>query len=152
MTPETIHASAVQVGKTGILILGASGAGKSALALDLIDQCQLRGVPAVLIGDDRIALAVQDGVVIACPAPQLAGLIEVHGSGIHAIAHCPEAALHLAVRLVEPAQMLRMPLEVPQEVVPGIFLPLLCLPQGQNAVRAVLAHLGHYGGCGRLIK
>lgn len=152
MRLETIHASAVQVGKTGILILGASGAGKSALALDLIDQCQLRGVPATLIGDDRIALTVQDGVVIASPAPQLAGLIEVRGSGVHVIAHLAKADIHLAVKLAQPSDAVRMVMEEPQEILPDVLLPLLCLPQGQPAVRAVLAYLGHYGGVERLIK
>ena len=152
MTLETIHASAVRIGETGILILGASGAGKSSLALDLIDQCQLRGVPAVLIGDDRIVIAHTGGQVFASPVPQLAGLIEVRGSGIHAIAHLAEAAIDLAVRLVAPSETIRMPAELSDEVVPGVHLPLLCLPQGQPAVRAVLAHLGHYGGCERLLK
>jgi HPr kinase/phosphorylase len=152
MTLETIHASAVQIGQTGILILGASGAGKSALALDLIDQCHLRGVPASLIGDDRILLTQRSGQTFARPAPQLAGLIEVRGSGIHAIDHVHEAALHLAVRLVELPEAVRMPPEEAAEVLPGVFLPLLALPLGQSAVRAVLARLGRYGGVKNLVK
>lgn len=152
MTVETIHASAVQIGDIGILILGASGAGKSALALDLIDQCQLRGVHANLIGDDRIVLERRDGQIFASPAPALAGLIEVRGSGIHAMDHVPEAALNLAVRLVERTEALRMPPQEATEVLPDIFLPLLVLPQGQAAVRAVLARLGLYGGIKNHVK
>ena len=146
MTLEAIHASAVRIGETGILILGASGVGKSALALDLIDQCQLRGIAAGLIGDDRIVLARRNGQTFASPAPQLAGMIEVRGSGIHAIGHVAEAPLHLAVRLVPEKDAVRMPIEEPVEVLPGILLACLYLPQGQSAVRAVLARLGHYGG------
>ena len=152
MTLETIHASAVKIGDIGILILGASGAGKSALALDLIDQCQLRGVHANLIGDDRIVLTRRAGQIFASPAPPLAGLIEVRGSGIHVMDHVCEAALHLAVRLVERPEALRMPPQDSTEVLPGIFLPLLVLPQGQPAVRAVLARLGLYGGIKNQLK
>jgi serine kinase of HPr protein (carbohydrate metabolism regulator) len=152
MTLETIHASAAQIGGCGILILGASGAGKSALALDLIDQCHLRGVQASLIGDDRILLTRRGGQTFASPAPQLAGLIEVRGSGIHAIDHVGEAPLHLAVRLVDMADAVRMPPQEAVEVLPGVFLPLLALPQGQSAVRAVLARLGRYGGVKNLVE
>jgi serine kinase of HPr protein (carbohydrate metabolism regulator) len=152
MTVRTIHASAVLAGGAGILILGPSGSGKSALALDLIDHCHLRGVPASLIGDDQIALTLKDGKPFASPASNLAGLIEVRGSGIHAVDHVPEARLHLAVRLAAIQDTERMPPEDPVEAVPGVFLPLLTLPQGHPALRAVLAHLGLYGGVKGLIK
>ncbi|MGB8818159.1 MAG: HPr kinase/phosphorylase [Rhizobiaceae bacterium] len=142
----TIHASALVIEGTGILILGPSGAGKSALALDLIDQCRLRSVEAALIGDDRIIVGQSDGTPFAQAAPQLEGLIEVRGSGIHKISHVAMAPLHLAVRLVQERDAVRMPDRAAQEIAPGIFLPLLLLPQGQAAVRAVLAHLGRYGG------
>jgi serine kinase of HPr protein (carbohydrate metabolism regulator) len=152
MSTGTIHASAVVVDGTGILILGASGAGKSELALDLIDQCLLRGIPAALIGDDRLHLSVENGSPTARPAPNLAGLIEVRGSGIHEIGHVEQAPVHLAVRLVPENQAIRMPEAQPVEVFPGIKLPLLTLPQGQAAVRAVLSRLGHYGGVESVVK
>jgi serine kinase of HPr protein (carbohydrate metabolism regulator) len=143
---STIHASALVIDGIGILILGPSGAGKSALTLDLIDQCQLRSVAAALIGDDRIILEIQSDGPYALPAPNLAGRIEVRGSGIHKIGHVARSPLHLAVRLVNEREALRMPDLIPQEVAPGIYLPLLLLPRGQAAIRAILAHLGHYGG------
>ena len=146
MPTGTIHASAVVIDGAGILILGASGSGKSALALDLIDQCLLRGVPVSLIGDDRLVVSIEGGQPLASPAPNLVGLIEVRGSGIHQISHVEQAPLRLAVRLVPENQAVRMPESEPVEVLPGIKLPLLTLPRGQAAVRAVLSHLGHYGG------
>jgi HPr kinase/phosphorylase len=152
MAIKTVHASAVVIDGAGILILGPSGAGKSALALDLIDQCRLRGVPAVLIGDDRLVVSVESDRPLASPAPNLAGLIEVRGSGIHKISHAGQAQLNLAVRLVPEHQAVRMAEDMPVEVLPGVKLPLLVLPQGQAAVRAILAHLGHYGGVKSIIN
>ena len=146
MSTDTIHGTAVVINGVGVIILGASGAGKSALALDLIDQSLLRGIPVALIGDDRLTISIESGQPVASPAPNLAGLIEVRGSGIHKIRHVERVPLNLAVRLVPENQAARMPKADPVEVLPGIKLPLLVLPLGHAAVRAILAHLGHYGG------
>jgi serine kinase of HPr protein (carbohydrate metabolism regulator) len=144
---DTIHACAVVVDGNGILILGKAGSGKSELALDLLDQCRLRGLSGALIGDDRIILTQKiDGVYASVPS-QLEGMIEVRGSGIHHINFTKEARLHLAVRLVERSDAVRMPEDEPQEIASGIFLKCLTLPQGNfSALRVVLARLGHYGG------
>lgn len=144
---DTIHACAVVVDGQGILILGASGSGKSELALDLLDQCALRGLSAALVGDDRIILTRRDDGIYASAPRQLAGLIEVRGSGIHQIDFVSEALLHFAVRLVERASAIRMPQDTPEEIADGFFLKCLTLPQGNfSALRVVLARLGHYGG------
>ena len=71
-----IHATAVAIGGRAVLLTGASGRGKSDLALRLID----RG--AVLIADDQVRL---DDALRASPPPTLAGLIEVRGVGIIAL-------------------------------------------------------------------
>jgi serine kinase of HPr protein (carbohydrate metabolism regulator) len=144
---NTIHASAVVIEGKGILILGKSGAGKSELALDLLDQAAMRGLSAALIGDDRIVLTQKEFGVFASAPPSLAGLIEVRGSGIHKIDHVTQARLFLAVRLVEPQDAVRMPEDIQQEIAPGIWLTCLTLPQGNfSALRVILARLGHYGG------
>ena len=144
---ENVHASAVVVNGRGILILGKSGSGKSELALDLIDQCILRGVPAMLVGDDQLFVEVAGDAVIARVPDTIAGLIEVRGSGIHEIDCVKSAKIDLCVRLVESERALRMPKVEPQEVLPGIFLPCLELPKGSySALRTVLARLGLYGG------
>ena len=48
-----IHATVVLVGEAGVLIRGASGSGKSALALALMSEAGRRGLFARLVGDDR---------------------------------------------------------------------------------------------------
>ncbi len=71
-----MHASCVAVSGRGVLIIGPSGSGKSALAL------QLMAYGAGLVADDRTELTVEGGVLIARCPPALSGLIEARGLGI----------------------------------------------------------------------
>ncbi len=71
-----LHATAVAIGAHAVLLTGASGRGKSDLALRLID----RG--AVLIADDQVRLAVDGDLLLAATPGSIAGLIEVRGVGI----------------------------------------------------------------------
>lgn len=70
------QATAVAIGGRALLIEGAPGAGKSSLALALID----RG--ARLIGDDSVLLEVAGGRLIARPHPETRGLLEVRNLGL----------------------------------------------------------------------
>jgi HPr kinase/phosphorylase len=74
---ETIaHASCVAINGRGLLIFGASGSGKSALALELM------ALGAELVSDDRVILArVSDDLEASAPPP-IAGLIEARGIGL----------------------------------------------------------------------
>lgn len=74
--PEVIHASCVAQGGRAVLIRGASGAGKSSLALELM----ARG--AELVADDRVILTREGGALIARAPETLAGMIEARGVGI----------------------------------------------------------------------
>jgi HPr kinase/phosphorylase len=76
-----IHASAVKIGDRALVILGASKAGKSSLALALIEGSTVER-PVTLIGDDRIILSRRDGNVCVSPHPRIAGMIEKRGYGI----------------------------------------------------------------------
>jgi len=98
-----IHASAVLLGRAapsfgsrhdaGVLILGRSGAGKSDLALRLIE----RG--AILVSDDRTELFLQKGVMTARPPAAIRGLLEVRGVGILAVPYAPKVRVSLVVSL-----------------------------------------------------
>jgi serine kinase of HPr protein (carbohydrate metabolism regulator) len=92
---QPIHASCVAIDGRGVLIRGASGAGKSDLALRLID----RG--AVLVADDYVHLNRSDGALIATPAETIKGRIEVRGLGIITLPYCADIPIHLCVDLVE---------------------------------------------------
>jgi len=100
----TLHATCVRLGTTGVLIRGASGAGKSSLALRLID----RG--AVLIADDRVRLVPTPEGLMASPPARLAGLLEVRGLGICRLPTTVDPVrVDLVVDLVSAGEAERMP-------------------------------------------
>jgi HPr kinase/phosphorylase len=118
-----IHGTCIACGDRGVLIRGAPGAGKSDLALRLIDD------GAQLVADDRIDLA-RDGqrIMARAPAP-LAGLIEVRGLGIVRLAPerlMAQAAIVLVVDLVAPDAVDRLPAPATVEFL-GLDLPVLAL-------------------------
>ena len=114
-----IHASCVAAGSRGILILGASGQGKSDLALRLID----RG--ARLVADDRCDIWFDRGRLWCRPPANLAGKLEVRGIGIVEQPFTGPVPLALAVRLSERPE--RMPPANQVEVVAGVALPAVLI-------------------------
>jgi serine kinase of HPr protein (carbohydrate metabolism regulator) len=88
-----IHAGCVAIGGRGVLIAGASGRGKSDLALRMVD----RG--ARLVSDDYSLLRAEGGRLYASAPPAIAGRIEVRGLGIVAVEALAEAAVCLLVDL-----------------------------------------------------
>lgn len=89
----TLHASCVDLGGRGLLILGPSGAGKSSLAL------RLMAMGARLVADDRCDITCEDGGLIARAPRAISGLIEARGVGILCAASLPQTGLALAVDL-----------------------------------------------------
>lgn len=97
------YASAIAIANRGVLLLGASGSGKSDLALRLID----RG--AVLVCDDGIIIEAADPFPLLRVAPNIAGMIEMRGIGIIKLPFADAVPLHLAVKLGNQGE--RMPIE-----------------------------------------
>ncbi len=138
----SVHASAVLVGARAVLIRGAAGAGKSRLALDLI-QSASRGALgfARLIADDRVHIETAHGRLIVRPPAALAGLIEVRGLGIRQLPYEPMAAVSLVIDLGD-ADAERLPApEALATTIEGITLPRLAFARGTDALPAVLAAL-----------
>ena len=71
-----LHATTVALEGRGLVILGASGTGKSTLAL------QLMAVGAQLVADDRTDLRLSAGRLMAQAPLPLLGRIEARGLGI----------------------------------------------------------------------
>jgi len=98
---SNIHATCVAIGGHGVLLLGASGTGKSDLALRLIDE------GAQLVADDRSLLFVKNGALHAKAPPSIKGLLEVRGVGI--IALPPRASVKLALAVTLGREGVRLP-------------------------------------------
>jgi HPr kinase/phosphorylase len=86
-----VHATCVAFAGRGVLIIGPSGSGKSALAIQLI------ALGAVLVSDDRTLLKSLHGSLIASPAAAIAGLIEARSVGILRLRHLAEATVSVCV-------------------------------------------------------
>lgn len=137
-TPDhaaTLHATAVSVAGRAVLLTGASGAGKSDLALRLID----RG--AVLVADDRTVLAARNGRLFASPPATIAGRIEVRGIGIVTLPHAADVPVALVVDLDAAPE--RLP-EARVRTLNGIDIPLIALDARENsaAIKVELALSG----------
>jgi len=90
---DRLHATTVAIDGMAVLIEGASGSGKSDLALRLID----RG--AILVSDDQ-TLVVRAGATLLARAPTtIAGRIEVRGIGILAMPYVEDVPVGLLVRV-----------------------------------------------------
>lgn len=98
---HNVHATGIVLGATGVMLRGRSGAGKSLLALALLEAWEAKGAEARLVSDDRIDIeATRTSLVMHAP-PTIAGLIELRGRGIVSRPHVARARLHLVVDLVE---------------------------------------------------
>jgi len=137
----TIHATCVCIGDTGILIRGASGAGKSRLALRLILDPP-RVLPcAMLVADDRVFLS-RSGEQLMAQAPDvLAGLIEVRGLGIRRLPFLSACAVSLVVDLGA-ADATRLPCdEGAHAILEGKKLSRVAVSQGDDAALLIAAAL-----------
>ena len=137
----TVHASAVLAGARAVLIRGASGAGKSRLACELIEAARTGSLPfARLVADDRVHLQAAGGRLLVRPAPALAGFIEVRGVGIVRMPYEPAAVVGLVVDLGADAERLPPP-EQRQTEIEGVRLPRLAVAEAHAALPLVLAAL-----------
>jgi serine kinase of HPr protein (carbohydrate metabolism regulator) len=117
--PVNLYATGLAINGSGVAIIGASGSGKSDLALRLID----RG--AELICDDRIEIADIDGRAWICAVPAIAGKIEVRGLGIIDMPHLAKAPLYMLVDLDQLPE--RHPNPWPMQKIAGFDCPKLRL-------------------------
>jgi len=127
MAGETVHATSIVVGQTGVLFLGSSGSGKSSAAFACLAEALALGWNAALIADDRTILTVHaDRCIASCPAP-IRGLLELRGTGIVTIRQVERAVIHCAVALTEPSAGTRIPPESETFSCNGATMPLIRL-------------------------
>ncbi|PDS41705.1 serine/threonine protein kinase [Rhizobium anhuiense] len=134
-----IHATAIVVGRTGLLFSGPSGWGKSMLAFTCMTEARRLGLFTALVADDQVLLSGEAGTVIATCPPSIAGLIELRGTGIVQQDHIPSAAMHYAVLPGTASGENRLPPEGETvSLAAGFSLPALRLLTGVSAPLAIL--------------
>lgn len=138
VSSETLHASCVAKDGRAILIGGKSGAGKSDLALRLID----RG--AVLVSDDYTVVRRINGTLEARPPATIQGKIEVRGLGILELPYDEDVRVGLFVDLERAVE--RLPLEKYVVRIAGVDVPSVAVnglePSAPIKVEAALRLIG----------
>lgn len=137
-TPEqNLHATTIALGDWAVALLGPPGAGKSDLALRMIDQ------GAVLVSDDQTLLQASAGRLVARPPESIAGKLEVRGLGIVEMPHRPAAPLALLVELRPRAEIERLPTPRLRRL-QGVDLPVIALdPDSISAPEKLRLALQH---------
>ncbi len=130
---QIVHASCVSLDSKAVLIRGASGSGKSALAL------QLMALGASLVADDRTVLCPSDGALVASAPPELLGLIEARGVGILRAAASVSSEIVLVVDL-DRQELKRFPQRHDVEIC-GFQVPCLHKIEGTYFPAAILQYL-----------
>jgi HPr kinase/phosphorylase len=132
----------VVIGEYGILIRGASGSGKSQLALALIAEARQAGEFARLVGDDRVDVSPAGGRLLARAHPAIAGHVERRGLGMTPIAHEARANLRLVVDCLDgPPARLPEATDMVAEI-GGVLLPRLGVDAANPALAARLVLAG----------
>lgn len=149
------HATVVEIDGRGVLIRGASGSGKTALAIELLFRCRICGISSALIADDYAFLTPEEGSagLVATAPEKTAGQIEFRGFGIVNVApdrHRPQTRLALSALLCPQEETERVADPDRFFSSNGIDLPELALPMRQHAVSAC-AILGWLGLSDRIL-
>ena len=128
-----LHATCVAYQGHGLLILGASGTGKSSLALQMI------ALGAELVADDRVILTRTGANLVAQCPPALTNMIEARGMGILNVPTIGPTNLQLAVTL-DRTETKRLP--PPREIrMLDVPLPLLHKIETPSFPAALLQYL-----------
>ena len=125
---ELIHGTCVAFGPYGTLLRGASGSGKSDLALRFIALPAEGGYAPMLVADDQIFVEARGNGLFASAPPTIAGKLEVRGIGIIELPYVARAELVLAVDLVPAQAVPRMQPEPWEQImIAGKSMPCLAL-------------------------
>jgi serine kinase of HPr protein (carbohydrate metabolism regulator) len=135
---ETVHASTVAIQGRAVLLTGASGAGKSDLALRLID----RGF--TLVSDDQTVLTNNGDQLVASAPANIAGKLEVRGIGIVPAETTENVPVALIVELT--SDVPRLPEDGRKRQFLGVGVPLISVdPMTASAASKVALGLDRLG-------
>ncbi|MDB5525888.1 MAG: serine kinase [Rhizobium sp.] len=120
-----VHGTAVVIGTAGIILVGPSGSGKSAMAVRLMSGARRAGQFSALLSDDQVFVEAVNGQIVATGPEAIKGLIELRGSGIGRLSTIEHAVLHFALQPLVPDSATRIPQENQSwPVTDGLSLPL----------------------------
>lgn len=127
------HASCIAVNRRALLIRGASGSGKSSLALELM------AFGAMLVADDRVVLTRQGPAIISTAPDAIRGMIEARGLGILKADYAGPARV-VAVVDLDHTEVLRLP-ELRSVAILGQSVPLLHRVLSPHFAAALMQYL-----------
>ena len=131
--PLILHATAVAVQGRGLIIRGASGSGKSGLAL------QLMAFGAQLVADDRVTVAATPDGLLLGVHDTIWGLIEARGIGLLQ-ADVADGAIAAAVVDLDLTEKHRLPPQRSIEIL-GRSIPLLHKADSPHFPAALVQYL-----------
>ncbi|GHE54454.1 hypothetical protein GCM10019059_12170 [Camelimonas fluminis] len=141
----SVHASCVLLDDRGLLILGDSGAGKTTLALGLLDRWRRAGRFARMVADDRTMLWTSGRRVLGRSHPRIAGDYELFGYGIQETTYERAAVIRAAV-WCQSDDGPRYPDDAaPQWRHGAMSLPMISLGKNHQRELLVMAFLDHSG-------
>ncbi|QBF30037.1 HPr kinase/phosphorylase [Thalassococcus sp. S3] len=130
---KVLHATCVAYAGRGLLITGASGQGKSSLALHLM------ALGAELVSDDRVILTRRDNRIVADAPDTIRGLIEARGFGLLNAKPFGPSDLHAVVTL-DKTEAKRLP--DPAEItLLGVTFPLFQKSETTHFPAALVQYL-----------
>ena len=135
MRAPHLHATLVRLDGHGVLIRGASGTGKSSLAVSLLRRAEAAGREARLVADDQVLVERREALAFGHAPAALAGLIELRGVGILNLPFEREAQMTLVVDLSTRAAIERLP-EPSFVEIAGVSLRRIHLPERDPAFGA----------------
>jgi HPr kinase/phosphorylase len=125
---ELIHGTCVAFGPYAAILRGASGTGKSDLAFRFLALPAEAMDAPMLVADDQVFVEARSDSLLASAPPTIAGKLEVRGLGIIELPYVRHAELVLAVDLVAPQDVPRMPPEPwEQTMIAGNSVPCIAL-------------------------
>lgn len=138
LSTETLHASTVARNGRAVLISGASGSGKSDLALRLIDSGYS------LVSDDQTIVKRDGDRLLASAPPTIAGKLEVRGLGIVELEPVSDIPVALIIELTSEVQ--RLPDDGRERLILGVKLPVVSIDAltASASAKATIA-LDHMG-------
>lgn len=136
----TVHASCVVIGEAGILVRGAAGSGKSALARQILSEAERLGRFARLVCDDRVRLASRNGRLVASALGSIAGKLEVRGMGLLTVPYERSTIVRVVVDLT--GDLPRLPEAAERRIaLCGVVIPRLEARIGPGLAQMILLQL-----------